>query len=317
MNRTTNDTVNYMQNYYCEDRPFFRPPGNLSVFMVVILILTLGCIGNIVTVAVISCWRKLHTPTFTIIACLAVSDAYSLLLSFINGHTTLIFLILCYEPSFPVVFVTYSAFISFARYNGGMQLCLFACLRFTAIVYPHKYQAYCTCNAVIVMSVVASAIILISSAVESALYMILEYNCTVVIPLLSLNFIVPTSLFISLHCLKLRALRRSPALNSTSSVKMNVVSIFLMSFYVISSASVLITYIVSCFNVVIGFDGYFDFITGMSFLFNCAVNPFIYFFSSPPIVELFRKIWTRLSNICKATHNGNAQEIEMNNARTA
>ena len=319
MNRTTNDTVNYTHNYFCEDITFFLLLDNVPYFVVELLFFTLGFIGNIVTVAVISCRRKLHTPTFTMIACLAVSDACSLLFSLMNRSTSLKYLIWCYgfRSSIPVLYVTYLAFIYFARYNGGMQLCLFVCLRFTAIVYPHKYQAYCTCKAVIVVCVVASTIILISSAVEGALYTVLRYKCTGDIPLLFLNFIVPTSVFISLHCLKLRALRRSPALNSTSSVKMNVVSIFLMSVYVISSASILITYILSCFNVIIGFDNHFNFIIGMSFLFNCAVNPFIYFFSSPPIVQLFRKMWHRLSNICKATYNGNAQEIEMNIARTA
>ena len=325
MNRTTNATADYLYAMECEDKvtPFFRPPGNISYFVVELLIFTSGFIGNIVTVAVISCWRKLHTPTFTMIACLAVSDAYSLLYYTLYRQTNVWLLILCYEfvawmYSFPMTFVTFNVFLQFARFNGGMQLCLLACLRFSAIVYPLKYQAYCTCKAVIVLSAVTSVIILMSSAVESTLHVALKYNCAVRTPLVALNFIVPTTVFISLHCLKLRALRRSPALNNTSSWRMNVVLIVLMSVYVMSSTSILIASIVGCIIRDVRFlNTDFDVIITTSLLLNCAVNPFIYFFSSPPIVQLFRKVWNRLCNSCQVTENANEGDIEINNIPTA
>ena len=304
--------------------PFFQHSDNVPFFVVLLLICTLGFIGNIVTVAVISCWRKLHTPTFTMITCLAVSDAYSLLIFTMDTLTNIQSFIACTEleaisslSSFPVKTVTSMAFISLARYNGGMQLCLLAFLRFTAIVYPHKYQAYCTCKAVIVMSVVSSVIIFISFAIEHSVYFFVDTSCNVFeIPMYSMNFIVPTTVFISLHCLKLRALRRSPSLNRISSLRMNVVLIILMSIYVISSASGLISKILFCQFSFVEFE-HLGYIRVLSFLFNCAVNPFVYFFSSPAVVQLFGKMWHRLFKRCQVTDNGIAQEMEMNNIPTA
>ena len=315
MNRTTNATQELLYHNACEDIPFFPPPDDVTYF-VVLFIFTLGFIDNIVTVVVISCWRKRHTPTFTY---LAVSDTYSLLLFTMDIILNIGILLLCNNiPQLPfqVTRATYETFLGIAVYNGRMQLCLFIYMPpFTAIVYPHKYQAYCTSKAVKVVSVVASVIILISSAVESALHDVLEYNCAVFTLGLTFNFIVPTTVFISLHCLKLRALRRSPVLNSNSSLKMTIILSILMSIYVISSGSILIQNIIYCHmyfpNKFIGF------IVFISFLFNCAVNPFIYFFSSPPIVQFFRKMWHRLCKRCQVTDNGNAEEIEMNNIPTA
>ena len=320
MNRTTNITVDYTQYLFCGDISFLPPPDNVARFVAELLIFTLGFLGNIVTVVVISCWRKLLTPTFTMIACLTVSDACSLLVWFIDQLTNVSSLLLCneflanfiYQSSFPAnrVRKIYNAFSGLARYNGSLQLCVLACLRVTAIVYPHKYQINCTCKTVIVVSIVASVIILIASVVNSAFYQ----GCATMIPMFAINFIVPTIVFISLYCLKLRALRRSPALNRISSLRMIVVLIFLMSVYVMSSASILFSRIFYCHEM--EFHKYFKSILTISYLFNCAVNPFIYFFSSPPIAQFFRKMWHRLCNRHQETDNGNVQDMEMNNITT-
>ena len=323
MNRTTNVTLDYTTYDRCGGIPLFRSVDNSSFFLAVLLLFTSGFVGNIVTVCVISCWRKLHTPTYTMIACLAVSDAYSLVIMTLHYLTNILLLIFCSQykeimsPSaFPVKLVTFNAFAGLGRYNAGMQLCVFACLRFTAIVHPLKYKTYCTCKSVIVVSVVASAIILISCAVISTLNNVLRriYYCAIHGSMYTLNFIVPTSIFILLHCLKLRALRRSPALRNNSSSRMNIVLLVLMSVYTISCTSTLIGNILACHMNI--YSTHINFFISMSFLFNCAANPFLYFFSSPPILQFFRKMWHRLCNTCEV-RGGNAQEIEMNNIPTS
>ena len=323
MNRTTNVTPDYTEYMYdyteddiCGDAPFFPPPNNVSHFVVELLIFTLGFIGNVVTVAVISCWRKLHTPTFTMIACLAVSDAYSLLSATLYAHTNLLWLTICLNPHSSMIFYTFYVLLSLGRFNAGMQLCALVCLRFTAIVYPHKYKAYCTCKAVIMVSLVTSIFILIFCAVHSTFVEVLGNNCVFNTSICAVNFIVPCTFFISLHCLKLRALRRSPALNNNSSLKMNIVLSILMSIYVISSASMMLNIILRCFYGYT-YDEYLNFINRISFSCNCAINPYVYFFSSPAIVQLFRKMWHRLCNRCQVTDNTSAEELEMNNIRTA
>ena len=291
----------------------------IPYYVAVILIFTSGFIGNIVTVCVISCWRKLHTPTFTMIACLAASDAFSLLSFTLNEYTNVWSIITCtMRKSAHFVAFLYCWFTVFdlGRFNAGMQLCVLACLRFTAIVYPLKFKTYCTCKAVIVMSFIGSVFSLIISVAITVSSLTENDNddeyVAVYTVIYALNVIVPSSIFTVLHCLKLRALRRSPALNSNSSLKMNVVVSIVLSIYVISSASMMMSGILVLQYRIL----FFTSVANLSFLINCAINPFIYFFSSPPIVQLLRKNWHRLCKKCQVANNRNTQEIEMHDAST-
>ena len=313
MNNSTN--FSFGRFNFCRDiKPFTILPlfsVDVPFYVAVIFIFTSGFIGNIVTVCVISCWRKLHTPTFTMIACLATSDAYSLLSYTLETYTNIKYFLTCELRTF-VFFYCWLTLFFLGRFNAGMQLSLLACLRFTAIVYPLKFKTYCTCKAVLVMSIFVSVIILIITIVFMVL---LSYKIhigleTLAIVIYAVNFIVPSSIFTVLHCLKLRALRRSPALKSNSSLKMNIVVSIVLSVYIISSGSLMVSGILTKASIITRFQ--FHLVASLSFLINCAVNPFIYFFSSPPIVQLFRKIWHRLCPKC--SNNGNTQEIEMHNA---
>ena len=317
MNNATN--FSFGEFDFCDEYVHFKIRtklrDNVPVFVAVVLIFTLGFIGNIMTVAIISCWRKLHTPTFTMIACLATSDAYSLLSYTLQAYTNLLSLITCIIPIFAEDAFSYCWYTIYylGRFNAGMQLCILACLRFTAIAHPLKFKTYCTCKAVLIMSFVGSVVSLIISVVCTVFFIDLidneDYYALITV-IYALNFIVPSSIFMVLHCLKLRALRRSPVLNSNSSLKMNVVVSIVLSIYVISSASRMMSSI-----LVWQYDIYiFSVVVKISFLINCAINPFIYFFSSPPIVQLFQNIWHRLCQKCQVANNGHTQEIEMHNA---
>ena len=301
----------------------FRIWDDAPYFAAVVLIFTSGFIGNIVTVTVISCWRKLHTPTYTMIACLAASDAYSLMSYTMNQYTNVLLITVCtlLKNGHDVVF-SYCWIILFylGRFNAGMQLCILACLRFTAIVYPLKFKTYCTRKAVILVSIGGSVVILIISVAVIVLPIALfERKVSIIvvnIVIYAVNFIVPSSMFTVLHCLKLRALRRSPALNNNSSRKINVVLSIVLSIYVISSASMMMFYILAWQYRINFFLSVAHPFIRLSFLINSAINPFIYFFSSPPILQLFRKIWHRLCQKCQDANNGNTQEIEMTNTST-
>ena len=313
MNNSTNFSFGDFDD--CKDMPFTilsRFIDNVPFYVAVIFIFTSGFIGNIVTVCVISCWRKLHTPTFTMIACLAVSDAYSLLSHTLDTNTNIRSFLWCKLRSF-VFYYCLRTYVSLGRFNAGMQLSLLACLRFTAIVYPLKFKTYCTCKAVIVMSIIVSVITLIISIVF--IVVIYSYRIEIIsvtyVVIYAINFIVPSSIFTVLHCLKLRALRRSPALKSNSSLKMNIVVSIVLSVYIISSGSMMMSIILASLYL---WPDSLHLVVNLTFLINCAVNPFIYFFSSPPIVQLFRKIWHRLCPKC--SNNGNTQDIEMQNAST-
>ena len=320
MNNSTNASLEHYDA--CEGGvPFFtsKVSDNVPYFVAVVIIFTSGFIGNIVTVAVISCWVKLHTTTFTMIACLAASDAYSLLLFTLTRFTNVRSLIYCTYIKDPVYmgsyFATWNTFHALGRYNAGMQLCVLACLRFTAVVYPLKFRTYCTCKAVILIFAITSVFVLIFSVVISILmydtFTIMAQHCTFFSIINAVNFMVPTSVFIMLHCLKLRALRRSPALKNNASLKMNIVLSLIMIIYVVSSASYIVVYVTDCFTFQRFFRILYSF-ANTSFLVNCAVNPFIYFFASPPIAQLFRKIWHRIHHKHEIEENGNTGYIAIN-----
>ena len=313
MNNATN--FSFGEFDFCEKYVHFNIRtelrDNVPLFVAVVLIFTLGFIGNIATICVISCWRKLHTPTFTMIACLAASDAFSLLSYMLHQYTNLSSFFICKLPIFAFDTFLYCWYTLYylGRFNAGMQLCVLACLRFTAIAHPLKFKTYCTCKAVIVMSFVGLVVsLIISVAVCMSLTESKDYYAVSTV-IYALNFIVPSSIFMVLHCLKLRALRRSPVLNSNSSLKMNVVVSIVLSVYIISSASRMMSSILAWQYE----RYYFSVVVNLSFLINCAINPFIYFFSSPPVVQLFRKIWHRLSQKSQVTNYENTQEIEMHN----
>ena len=301
-------------------------PCPFHIVVIVILIFTSGFIGNIVTVAVIACWVKLRTPTYTMIACLAVSDAYSLLLVTLYWYTKVRGRIYCTyindEAYLDFYYSTWTLLYLLGRFHPGMQLCSLACLRFTAIVYPLKFKTYCTCKMVILMSVVTSIVILIFSVVITILMFMYVYKklfavqCIFFAVLTAINFIVPTVTFGLLHCLKLRALRRSPTLKNNSTLKMNIVLSMIMIIYVLSSASSMIVDIMFCCSYPYRLYRILNSFAYTSFLFNCAINPFIYLFSSPPIAQLFRKMWHRICHKYYVGENRNTQSIEMNTNST-
>ena len=223
------------------------------------------------------------------IACLAVSDAYSLLQHFLWHYTLLynrVFYNFCVDRE--AYDIARNITIYIGRYNAGFHLCLLAIVRYMAVVHPIKFKTYCSSKKVILSSLFTWIVVLLFSTL-----------CTIVVinrhqifksrrqsydfraSLSFLNFVIPTLLFITLHCLKMRALRRSPALNKNTSRKMTIVITVIILIYVASSASIAL----GQFEI-----EFFGKINTLAFITSCAVNPFIYFMSSTPMVRFCRRI---------------------------
>ena len=286
----------------CEDIPFFYWRNNESPaeFMAALIILALGFAGNVVTVVVVSCWKELHTPTFTMIACLAVSDAYSLLQHFVWHYTYLSniwFYILCVNHSMYDISRNLTVYIG--RFNAGFHLSLLAILRYVAVVHPLKFKTYFSSKRVIFTSFCGWIIVLLFSTCctlmvfyRRHIFYTRDQYWDFRASVSSLNFVIPTLLFITLHCLKMRALRRSPALNKNTSRKMTIVITIIILIYVASSASIAL----GQFKIFIVGE-----INTLAFIISCSVNPFIYFVSSAPMVRIYRRIATCC---CKVTSHG-------------
>ena len=247
------------------------------------------------------------------LACLAVSDAYSLFIFMLHHLTNLIDLIMCIYSFFhyDVIIIT---LYYLGRFNAGMQLSVLVCIRFIAIVYPIKFKTRCTCKAVIGISMAVSVMVLILTIVSQIVRNVIATDsCVILTATRTVNFIVPSSIFMVLHFFKVRALRHSQALNNKSSLKMNVVMCIVMTIYILSSAFEMIIYIMQCFT-----DYWYQIyrfyeISAISFVLNCASNPFIYVFSSPPFIKMIQKMWHQLRQRCQFRNNGTRQGIEINN----
>ena len=280
----------------CEDIHFsffyWRNNESPAELMAALIIMALGFSGNVVTVAVVSCWKELHTPTFTMIACLAVSDAYSLLQHFVWHYTVLSnvwFYAFCVN-NHRVYDISRILTVYIGRFNAGFHLGLLAFLRYIAVVHPLKFKTYFSPKKVILTSVCGWIIVLLFSTFCTLMVFYRrhifytraqywDYRASIS----SLNFVIPTLLFITLHCLKMRALRRSPALNKNTSRKMTIVITIIILIYVGSSASIAL----GQFHIL-----FFGKINTLAFIISCAVNPFIYFVSSAPMVRIYRRIAT-------------------------
>ena len=256
MNNSSN--ISTGEGNICEEISFLPPkhlyndvPQQVAFWLIFIL----GVIGNIVTVAAISCLKELHTPTFTMIACLAVSDAVSLVFHFLSMYTNLgILSLLCSDINAEAIWIFYTLVLNFIRYNSGMQMCLLVVLRFVAIVYPLKFKKYCTCKKVVLSSACGSLSILLLGIVLLNVYSRsdkgIKHNLTITaIVLYVLNFIIPTSLIVTMHYFKARALRRSPGIyNKESFFKMNIVVSVVFIIYATSSGLMAISGVIHLFN---------------------------------------------------------------------
>ena len=295
---------------FCEDLPFFRPElsDNVPYLVTVILIFSTGCMGNVVTVVIISCWRKLHTPTFTMLACLAVSDAYSLISYMLILDTNVEGIIRCQCVKWRCNSNSYHISITFQILN---RLGRFHC--WYAVVYTGITSIYCNS---------------LPSQVQDKLYLQVgdtnvfawigchSYLCSCICYLSSKDchkrvcsphcvrcFTFYHTIF-NFYCITYFKIKRNTFIPKSEwqCITENEHRItIVLSIYITSSASVMIINIIYC-HMDGKIDMYWIFITKIFFLGNCAINPFIYFFSSPPIVQLFRNIWHILSFRCQSTY---------------
>ena len=317
----------YEYMYYnfddCDTVPFIGThwySGNMSTSYLVTVcsVFAFGFIGNIATVAVIACWKKLHTATFTMIACLAVSDAYSLIEHLIWNYTNLLYILWnCLGVQQEVLDITSNLTGILGILSSGTQLCLLAFIRYMAIVHPLKFQATLTTKRVVVMSECGWVIVVVFSTFTTfvAMYMILTSTTYLLFyaVLNSLNCLIPASVFITLHCLKVKAISQSSTLSSSSSSRMNVVVALVLVIYVLTASSVAIyeLYMYITENMYNYIYNIMKKLTLLSFRVNCAVNPFIYFISSPPFIQIVRRM--RQCLICNSNTmvTGELHEITM------
>ena len=176
-----------------------------------------------------------------------------------------------------------------AIYNSTLHITLLSCIRYYIIVYPMKSKLKMSCKRVMLTSfvcwiisfVLGISIHIISYAVKNVLrserawFISVIANAAVVV-------LFPTVTIIVLHCLKLRAMKRSPTIGTNVTKKMSCVLSVILTIFIVTNLSF-------GFHVSVSLSGSVYAYRPVSFpyMFNFSINPIIYFISTLPIKTVY------------------------------
>ncbi|XP_055999978.1 somatostatin receptor type 4-like [Ostrea edulis] len=204
----------------------FQSEYSKTIAVIILVIGSLGLVGNLCTILKIWNDKKFHTPTFAVIGCLALADFLSIVRTYATKFTTLrhfgkgaqslIGFFIAYEMTF---------------FSSIGHMVLLSVVRYLIIVHPLQSRSHLTTLVVILWSVtvwILSLIlslfgalyidILISSQIEN---MVQIYNWSLnLLYLIQALFTFCT--IIILHCLKLKSLQSSRVRTKTTK-KMNLI----------------------------------------------------------------------------------------------
>ena len=269
------------------DWPLLKNYGPYTWIKVLsLLMLIAGLSGNALTVTVVACKKELRTSTYSMIACLAVADAVSLLQWFTELYTDMWYLVTdCFGVKIRGPYFNHDAVMNFSRSNAATQLCIFAFIRYIAIVHPLTFQQSVTPKRVIILSVIGWLVVFIFVMSIACLFDNEPSSRSKVLLMLDiLYFVVPTTILSTFHWFKVRALRKSPSLNNNVEHRMNIIVIIIISIFVFVASAALLLRSLHIFYVL---NSYVRAVVNLLFLFNCAINPIIYFI--PSLFEFVRR----------------------------
>ncbi|XP_061194497.1 somatostatin receptor type 5-like [Saccostrea echinata] len=277
--------------------PIFDYPIFHSVLCYLILIVGgFGLVGNAFTLFKILCTKKLHTPTFTVIGCLALPDFLSIIffyfVTFTNIYDYLYFY--AWESMFLLPSDLYSGLQLMTYLSSIGHLLLLSLIRFLLTVHPLQSRNYLTSSIVISFSAMTwiysflmmiPVICLKRSAlnIENNFQYMIRMNAVIHLVVETVSGLVPLFIVIRLHCFKIRALRTS-TVNTHFRRRMNLVVtivLFVFMFYhltviiriIILTTSYIYNTPISFYNAVCSFEQFLAIV-------NYSCNPYIYFFSS-------------------------------------
>ena len=299
--------MNYSLNLFlsdikCQDVHLFSYLGEIKLrhleelyfyqylHMVAVGLLILGILGNVTTIVSIYVKPDLHTPTFTMIACLAIEDLTGLIIMYIWQWTELItWIFYCVDTESTRIYglALMSFLIFLVVNNSALHITLLPCIRYYIIVYPIESKQTLTCKLVILMSLICWIISAILGIIQTLLWTLdVKYNMIATLANAILVLIVPTVIMIVLHCLKIRAIKRSQTVNPNTSRKMSCVLSLILTIYILTAISY--PYIVFQTNLS---DNFMLPVNPLSLLYlvNFSVNPIIYFISTLPVKILWSK----------------------------
>jgi hypothetical protein len=285
----------------------FQSQLEYTKFLAVITLVIggLGLIGNISTILKIWRDKKFHTPTFTVIACLAFADFISIIRCYFIYFTNLQQTQSFYET---IVFVVLFTACDMS-YNSSLgHMMLLSVVRYLITVHPLQSRSHLTTSVVLLWSLTVWVLSLMFSAFRTvSLAVVFHYVGSEIftseasIWVLNLVRIIqtltPFCTILSLHCLKMKYLKSSQVKTETKKrmnlIITNILAVFFIfqTFIIVFFASKFLIYygnlgtsvVVHKFNM-----HWHNGIILISFVhFSC--NPYIYFLISFCLREKWRK----------------------------
>ncbi|XP_048742911.2 C-C chemokine receptor type 7-like [Ostrea edulis] len=265
---------------------FMFDPESPIVFPIVLLILAiLGFLGNLVTILTIMINRKLRSPTFAAIGCLALADLLNLVFYWFFYMTNLP--VYLYHVAKITVMLNVVSFIrTFLHYLSAFHILLLSVLRYGLIVQPLQCRNHVTVTVILMTSLVFWLISCLIAAAQQ-IFLAELYDSTrrdlhhFLVSQLQYAILQCLVVFtvIVLHHLKMKVLRnslRSPAFVRS---KMNqVITIVLAIFSVNSFIAVVMVLLIMGQQFSPSYRTV-SLLYNMTLFFNVATNPYIYFMS--------------------------------------
>lgn len=255
-----------------------------------------GIIANITVLIIIIKDRKLHTPTYVAIACLALSDATFLASNVIGAIEVVVRSLMC---AFPLSYTgpLLASIKGLCWFSANTHICVIACVRYILLLYPLKGHIYLTNRRVLVSS---ACIWILGITIWMAVYALVKRgrmntseSLIFVNVVWSIVYLTPLIVTFILHCQKLRHVRRSLQINIAGSGNIQRATVRM------SRIILLIIILATClplpkfvFEILKrekvawpskAFALHFENIAIMLFLINSCINPVVYAFMSAPL----------------------------------
>lgn len=272
--------------------------SSMRILAIVTLVTgSLGVVGNIMTILIICRNKKLRTPTFAAIGCLAFPDLLMLIWCYFEWFTNFLRFIYHYNPIYYIICFIASRVTYLSCLGHIVLLCL---VRYLITAHPLQSRIHLTTPVVILFSVtvwIISLILGVCTRLFEFYYNIYakkyEFG-TDIYTYYSIIFLITAVLILStiitLHCLKIKSLKSSRASNQHKN-RMNVIitlilivfATFQLSVIFNSVINMLIFYKVITIEILINylfFSIYGLYVERFLKVLNLSSNPYIYFLIS-------------------------------------
>lgn len=194
----------------------FQFPTQVDIINVICAVIAvLGGIGNIVTIVIISYQSKLHTPTFVVIKCLAVSDFFGLItVSFQYFTNVWTFLRRPNTSSYANLF---EIIVNAVYLNSPSHVLLLCAVRYLLVVHPLDSRRYLTVTVVSLGSLTSWILSFVFAVIYVSVYsafgvkdqnigLALEMASTIIV---ILYLVLSVIIIISMHLKKMAAIKKS------------------------------------------------------------------------------------------------------------